>query len=149
MVKDSIIIRCPHCGAGNRVKAERLHLEPVCGRCRLTLPPPWTSPVYISDSTFQEEVLESPLPVLVDFWSPRCGPCAALSPTLDALAGEMAGKLKICKLNTDENRASAARFGITAVPSMLIFRGGLLLETLRGALPREAIKTQIARFLKN
>jgi thioredoxin len=149
MVKDSIVIRCNKCGAGNRVKAEKLNLQPVCGRCQSTLPPPWTSPVHITDGTFTEEVLESPLPVLVDFWSPRCGPCAALSPVLDGLAAELAGKLKICKLNTDENMTSAARFGITAVPSMLIFRGGLLLETLRGALPRDAIKAQISRFLRN
>ena len=93
--------------------------------------------------------MESPLPVLVDFWSPRCGPCTQLSPVLERVALEMAGKLKICKINVDENRASAARFGIQAVPTMILFRGGLLLDTIQGAMPREAILGRISRFLKN
>ncbi|MDQ7823077.1 MAG: thioredoxin domain-containing protein [Candidatus Eremiobacteraeota bacterium] len=147
MAGDSMIIRCTKCGAGNRVQFERLHQEPLCGRCKSPLPPPWVTPIAVTDESFGDEVSRSPLPVLVDFWSPRCGPCQALAPVLEQLAYEMAGKLKICKVNVDMSRASAARFGIEAVPTLLFFRGGVLLETMRGALPREAILGRIGRFL--
>lgn len=148
MAVDFLIIKCKQCGAGNRVKSERLHLQPVCGRCKATLPPPWIMPVYITDNNFREEVLESPIPVLVDFWSPKCRACAEISPTIDQLAYEFAGKLKICKINIDENMSTAVRFGVKAVPTFIFFRGGLLLDTMRGALPREAILGRIEKFLR-
>jgi thioredoxin len=144
---DVMIIRCHSCGAGNRVRADSLHLEPVCGRCKNRLPPPWTRPISIRDGNFQEEVLQCPIPVLVDFWSPRCAPCAQVAPILDQLAAELAGQLKICKITIDDNVASATRFSVYAVPTMLLFRRGILLDTLAGAMSGNAIRMRISRFL--
>lgn len=147
MAKDNLIVKCNQCGAPNRVKAEKLSLNPICGKCKSSLPMPWISPVYITDNDFQQEVLESPIPVLVDFWSPKCRPCAEVSPLLDQIANELAGKLKICKINVDQNARTAVRFGVNAVPTMLFFRGGLLIDTMKGALPKESITGRISRYL--
>jgi len=146
-MKDSLIIRCAGCGAGNRVQSQRLHLQPVCGRCGALLPPPWTKPVHVTDSTIHDEVFDSPLPVLADFWSPTCGPCHMLAPVMDQIARDLAGKLKVCKINVDESRGSAGHFGIMAVPTMILFKGMQILERIEGAQPKESIMLIIARFL--
>ena len=101
----------------------------------------------VTDNSFQAEVLEADTPVLVDFWAPWCGPCRAVAPMLEALAGERAGKLKIAKLNVDENPRSAARFQVQAIPTMIVFRGPLEVDQIRGALPKAALEGRLARVL--
>lgn len=78
----------------------------------------------VTDSTFEAEVLQSPVPVLVDFWAPWCAPCRTLAPIIDAVATDLAGKVKIVKLNIDDNQQTAAKFGIRSIPSLLIFKNG-------------------------
>ena len=92
----------------------------------------------VTDDGFQAQVLQSDLPVMVDMWAPWCGPCRMVSPTIAELASENAGKIKACKMNVDENPGTAARFGITAIPTVLFFKGGQELEALRaiGARPK-------------
>lgn len=96
--------------------------------------------IQLTDDTFEKEVLQSPDPVLVDFWAPWCGPCRMLGPIVEELAKEYAGKAKIAKLNTDDNPNAASRFKISAIPTILFFKGGKLEQQLVGVHSKADIK---------
>lgn len=98
---------------------------------------------YISDDSFEQEVLQAGLPVLVDYWADWCGPCKMISPILDEVAREYAGKLKVCKLNIDENQATPPKFGIRGIPTLMIFKNGNVEATKVGALS----KSQLTAFV--
>ncbi len=98
-----------------------------------------SSTLTFTDANFANEVLQSDVPVLVDFWAPWCGPCLRLGPTIDALATEYDGKVKIGKLNTDENQEMAIQYGISSIPAMLVFKGGEVVNKVVGAHPKEKI----------
>ncbi|HNY29455.1 MAG TPA: thioredoxin [Fibrobacteria bacterium] len=103
--------------------------------------------VEFTDANFEAEVVKSDLPVLVDFWAPWCGPCRMIAPSIEALSGEYAGKFKIGKLNTDDNGDVSARFGIRSIPTLLIFKGGEVVDQLVGALPKEKIAERLNKFV--
>jgi len=95
--------------------------------------------IEINDKNFEEEVLKSSIPVLVDFWAPWCAPCRAIAPIIEELAEELEGKVKVCKLNVDENPITPGKFGIRAIPTLMIFKNGEVVETLVGAVSKATI----------
>jgi thioredoxin 1 len=97
-----------------------------------------------TDARFDQEVLNSEVPVLVDFWAPWCGPCRAMAPTVDALATEYAGRIKVGKMNTDENPSTPMRYGIRGIPTLLLFKGGQVVEQKVGAAPKPDVVKMIA-----
>ncbi len=104
--------------------------------------------VQLSDATFEKEVISSPRPVLVDFWAPWCGPCRMLAPIVQELAKEYEGKVTVAKLNTDDNPDVAARFNISAIPTMLFFKGGQVADQLVGVHSKGEIKQKLDALLK-
>ena len=121
---------------------------PVCARCRTPLAVnSQSSPVILTDATLQQALQTAGgLPVLVDCWAPWCGPCRMLAPTLDQLASESTGRYVIAKLNTDENPRTARQFQISAIPCLLLFHHGQLVDKLVGLQPKSAIAERIARL---
>ncbi|MEQ1735097.1 MAG: thioredoxin [Rhodoglobus sp.] len=101
----------------------------------------------VTDATFAEEVLNSKDTIMVDFWAEWCGPCRAVSPILDQIAEEHADKIKIVKLNVDDNPQMAMKYQITSIPAMKVFRGGEVVKTVIGAKPKPAIEADLAEFL--
>jgi thioredoxin 1 len=101
----------------------------------------------VTDATFADEVLNSTDTIMVDFWAEWCGPCRAVSPILDQIATEHSGKIKIVKLNVDDNPLTAMKYQITSIPAMKVFRGGDVVKTIIGAKPKPAIEADLAEFL--
>ena len=103
--------------------------------------------VELTDTNFSNEVLESTVPVLVDFWAPWCGPCRAIAPFVDQIADEYAGRVKVGKVNVDEAQATAMGYRITSIPTLLIFSGGKVVDQLMGAKPKPALVAAIEKHL--
>jgi thioredoxin 2 len=145
---EALVIRCPACGVGNRVQPEKLEQgqKPVCAKCKAPLPA-HAKPVTVTDATFAGEVERSPVPVLLDLWAPWCGPCRVIAPMLEELASEMAGKVRIAKLNVDENPATAARFNVRGIPTLLAIKGGKEVDRIVGVQPKAEIAKRLQRLV--
>ena len=144
---DMQLIRCPSCGAVNRVPMDRVarDLQPVCGRCHTPLSVETTQPLTVTDATFASDIERSPFPVLRDRWAPWCGPCRMIAPVLEKLAKEMAGRVRVAKMNVDENPATASRFRVLSIPTLLVLKGGQELERIVGVQPKEEILKRLER----
>jgi thioredoxin 2 len=136
------------CGATNRVPLEKISrgLEPVCGRCKTPLPVR-SQPITVTDATFSAEVEQSRMPVLVDMWAAWCGPCQMMAPVLDEIASEMSGRVRVAKLNVDENPVTAARFSVRSIPTLLILKAGQEVDRIVGVHPKTEIKRRLERVL--
>ena len=148
-MRDSLMIRCTSCGATNRVPVEKLgrRRRPVCGRCKTALPTAENKPMAVTDATFSAEVERSPLPVLLDLWAPWCGPCHMVAPVLEELADEMAGRVRVAKVNVDENPATASRFQVRSIPTLLVLKKGEELERMVGVQPKQEILRRLERVI--
>ena len=147
-MSDTQLIRCAACGANNRVASDKIArgLAPRCGRCKTPLTGR-VEPIAVTDSTFAAAVERSALPVLVDVWAPWCGPCKLIAPVIDELAGELAGRVRVVKLNVDDNPATAARFNIRSIPTLLVLRDGREVDRLVGVQPKDEIARRLERAM--
>ena len=141
------IVNCPNCGTKNRVDESAAQTrQPICGRCKTRLPISDAAsdtghPTVVTDATFQQIVLGAgDKPVLLDCWAAWCGPCRMLAPTLDQLAAESGGRYLIAKLNTDENPRVSGQYQIEALPTMLLFKNGQVVDRLVGLQPKHSIQ---------
>jgi len=139
---------CKSCGTTNRVPLAHSGGTLRCGRCRRPLLLGESNngkPIEVDDRSFEKEVIKSQIPVLVDCWAPWCGPCRIVAPTIDQLARKYSGRVKVTKLNTDDNPEVTASYGILSIPTLLIFRGGKLVDRMVGTIPRAEIERRLSR----
>lgn len=136
------LIRCGHCGTMNRVPAAASG-TPRCGKCHEPLP--WIADA--DDSTFHDVAEAAKIPVIVDLWAPWCGPCRMVSPALEQLAREMAGRVKLVKVNVDASPQVSRRFDAQAIPTLLLLRDGQVAARQTGAVPLAALRTWAEKAL--
>ncbi len=150
MEQETTILTCPRCGARNRVPAAKLHDRPLCGRCRahLTVHEKESLAVAVTDDTFTREVLASPEPVLLVLWAPWCAYCRMLTPIAEQVARDFEGRVKVARMNVDENRTIPARYTVQGVPTMLLFRDGRLMDRMVGVLSKEEIERHLKSLLR-
>jgi thioredoxin 2 len=146
-VMSTSMVVCPACGATNRVPGDKVAqgLAPVCGKCKTPLPAGRPQPV--TDASFAQDVERSPLPVLMDAWAPWCGPCHAIAPVIDQLATELAGRVRVVKLNVDENPRTAARFNLRSIPTLLVLKSGREIDRLVGVQPKQEIARRLEQAI--
>jgi thioredoxin 2 len=140
-MEESVAV-CSNCGSKNRIKIPLADQVPICGQCKNPLP--WI--IAGTDISFRRE-LETSIPVLVDFWADWCGPCRMTAPALEDLAREKAGQIKILKIDVDQNPATAGQFNIRSIPTMILFKNGRPVETLVGAMSKEALLQRLISHL--
>jgi thioredoxin 2 len=142
------LFKCPSCGTTNRLPPPESGLKVVCGKCKAPITAA-AGPVQVTDSTFGEQVERSPTPVLLDLWAEWCGPCHMLAPTIDQLSSELAGRVKVAKLNIDENPNTANRFGVRSIPTLLVLKGGREVDRLVGVQPKQEIVRRLENVLRS
>jgi thioredoxin 2 len=147
-MSDAVQVACPSCGAVNRVAPEKVArgLAARCGRCKTPLLA-GEAPVMVTDATFAALVEHSPVPVLLDAWAPWCAPCRQLAPIVDQLAKSLAGRVRVAKLDVDQNPQTARRFGLRSIPTLLVFQDGAEVDRLVGLQPRAEIERRLERVL--
>jgi len=145
---EALLIRCPACSATNRVAREKIEqgLRPKCGRCKSLLPAQ-NEPVTVTDATFAAEVEAFALPVLVDAWAPWCGPCRFIAPVINELAEEMVGRVRVAKLNVDDNPQTASRFDLRSIPTLLVVKAGREVDRMVGVQPKQEILRRLQRAM--
>ena len=138
-MNEQVRLVCPHCRSINRVPAARLTEHPKCGQCHHAL---FTGyPIALTATDFNRQVSQSDIPLVVDFWAPWCGPCQAMAPAYEEAAKLLEPHVRLAKVNTEEERALATRFGIGSIPTMIVFRGGRELARQPGALgPQDIVR---------
>lgn len=135
------VLTCTNCGAKNRIRPKASGV-PTCGRCGQALP--WL--VNASDTTFASEA-DSAVPVIVDLWAPWCGPCRFVSPILEEIARDYRGRVKVVKVNVDDNPQLARRFEAYSIPTMVVLRGGEPVDRIVGALPKPQLVARLSPVL--
>jgi thioredoxin 2 len=143
---NELLVKCRSCGATNRLPQSQPGRRIVCGKCKTPLEG-FSGPIEVTDGTFIEQVAQSPTPVLLDLWAEWCGPCHMLAPTVDQLSREFEGRVRVAKLNIDENPMTANRFGIRSIPTLLVLRGGTEIDRLVGVQPKQEIVRRLEKVI--
>lgn len=143
-----VLVKCQNCGVTNRVDLQHAQQQTAkCGKCGTPLdvsqPANGEKPVIVTDDTFASQIENASGTILLDCWAPWCGPCRTLTPIMEQLAAESAGRYQIAKLNTDQNPRVATQFRIQSIPTMLIFKDGQLVDRLVGAMPKHEIVNRL------
>lgn len=147
---DELILRCQKCKARNKIPKARVSDNPKCGKCKTPIK---TENIFdckvvkVTDATFEDKVLLSPLPVLLDCWASWCGPCKMMGPVMEELAEEWKGKVRVAKLNVDDNKMTSARFKISSIPTFLVFDSGASDGRLVGAVSKGDLRKLMRQFL--
>lgn len=147
---ETIVITCPQCQTKNQIPVEKLGQTATCEKCGTAFPTPETvtdQSIVVTDATFEQEVLQSPVPVLMDIWAPWCGPCRMIAPVVEDLAKEFAGRAKVVKLNSDENQRVPSQYRIQGIPTLLFFKNGQLVDSLIGAVPKPNIQQKLQQIV--
>jgi thioredoxin 2 len=145
---NSIVIACSSCGTKNRIPADKQHLGPKCGSCKTAINLADSAvPVELDDTNFSGFISQASKPVMVDFFSPTCGPCRMLAPTIDTMAKKFFGRLIIAKLDTSQNQMAAAQYKIRGVPTLLFFKDNQLVDQVTGALPEQDLAEHLEKFV--
>jgi thioredoxin 2 len=145
---NSFIVSCKNCGTKNRIPADKQHLGPKCGSCKTLIDIGHAAiPVELTDATFTHFIKQATIPVMVDFFSPTCGPCRMMSPVIDNLAKQYAGRVTIAKLDTTKNANIPSQFQIRGVPTLIFFKNGEKMDQLVGAVPEETLVQKLNQFV--
>jgi len=144
-MSEHVQVACPSCLAANRVPVDRLGEDPKCGKCGTRLLD--GAPVELGEGRFEEFVRRTELPVLADFWAPWCGPCRALTPILEKVAKDYDGKVKLVKVNSDENMELSQAFNIRSIPNVIAFKDGKAVSQFMGALPESQVRAFFDKLL--
>ncbi len=147
MDKDTIVITCPNCGTKNRVPRQRIGEHARCGKCHTPLPLDLATPIEITDASFDRDVISFPGPIMVEFYSPRCGYSRMLAPVTEELAAEYAGRIRIGKLNVDVNPVTSARYAIQGTPTLILFRHGAYINRIVGVMDKGDLERALDSIL--
>lgn len=142
---EKIKVVCPHCGAVNAIPRKEQYAKANCGQCKRSLLD--TTPINVNETAFNNQVVNSDIPVVVDFWAAWCGPCKMMAPAFEQTAAAFPLKVRFAKLDTEAEQAVAARFGIRSIPTTIIFKNNKELDRVSGALSAEQLKQWVGQFI--
>ncbi|MCX5876941.1 MAG: thioredoxin domain-containing protein [Deltaproteobacteria bacterium] len=146
---NTLIVACPSCKAKNKMVAIKQHRGPRCGKCQTSLPMAgYVTPVELTDRDAAQVIREADLPLMLDLYSPSCGPCRTLAPVIDRLARQFFGRAIIAKIDTSTNHLTAGHYGIQGVPTLIFFKNGLVVDQVVGALPEDALVAKLNSFIR-
>lgn len=145
--QEKLVLACPGCLTANRVPAARIADDPKCGKCGA--PVVQGHPVALDDASFEPFLSRSDLPVVVDFWADWCGPCRAMAPVFERLAGDLKTQVRFAKVDTEQAQSVAARFRIRAIPTMIAFRRGREVARTSGAMDARSLRAWVEAALRD